>query len=283
MIARALRPERLIDCLTNEGLLNADTDSKHSRLISLPQDALLKNWPRLWRWLSEDQQFFRMRDRLDESLRLWLSRGKHGHHLLYDRIALAEAATLVRDFGAELSKNQLDYIRRSLAKQKRHGGTRIYLGLAALVVFGLFAVILAAQRFNSGQPGNQAKLDVQAAQPNKHLGSEDTTALEAQLKEAEEKLQLAQQNAELANHERAALETELKTAGDQLKQLQDAELSDSDGKALQAQLKETEEKLKQARANSEDTSSQLTALQVQLKQEQDKEQKSPSECRFVNQ
>jgi hypothetical protein len=261
-----------IDCLTNEGLLNADTDSKHSRLISLPQDALLKNWPRLRRWLSEDQQFFRMRDRLDESLRLWLSRGKHGHHLLYDRIALAEAATLVRDFGAELSKNQLDYIRRSLAKQKRRGGTRIYLGLAALVVFGLFAAILAAQRFNSANPGNQAKLEVQAAQPNKHLGSEDTTALEAQLKEAEEKLQLAQQNAELANQERAALETELKTAADQWKQLQDAELSDSDGKALQAQLKETEEKLKQAHANSEDTSGQLTALQVQLKQEQDKEQ-----------
>ena len=264
----------VIDRLTNEGLVNADTDSKHSRLISLPQDALLKNWPRLSRLLSEDQQFFRMRDRLDESLRLWLSRGKHGHHLLYDRVALAEAATLVRDFGAELSKNQLDYIRRSLAKQKRHGGTRIYLGLAALVVFGLFAAILAAQRFNSANPGNQAKLEVQAAQPNKHLGSEDTTALEAQLKEAEEKLQLAQQNAELANQERAALETELKAAGDQLKQLQDAELSDSDGKALQAQLKETEEKLKQAHANSEDRSGQLTALQVQLKQEQDKEQKA---------
>ena len=264
----------VIDRLTNEGLLNADTDSKHCRLISLPQDALLKSWPRLSRLLSEDQQFFRMRDRLDESLRLWLSRGKHGHHLLYDRVALAEAATLVRDFGAELSKNQLDYIRRSLAKQKRHGGTRIYLGLAALVVFGLFAAILAAQRFNSANSGNQAKLEVQAAQPNKHLGSEDTTALEARLKEAEEKVQLAQQNAELANQERAALETELKTAGDQLKQLQDAELSDSNGKALQAQLKETEEKLKQAHANFEDTSSQLTALQVQLKQEQDKEQKA---------
>ena len=264
----------VIDCLTKEGLLSADTDPKHSRLISLPQDALLKNWPRLWRWLSEDQRLFRMRARLDESLRLWLSQGKHGHHLLYDRVALAEAATLVRDFSAELSKNQLDYIRRSLAKQKRHGGTRIYFGLAALVAFGLFAAILAAQRFNSANPGNQAKLEVQAAQPNKHLGSEDTTALEAQLKEAEEKLQLAQQNAELANQERAALETELKTAGDQWKQLQDTELSDSDGKALQAQLKETEEKLKQAHANSEDTSSQLTALQVQLKQEQDKEQKA---------
>ena len=125
----------VIDCLTNEGLLNADTDSKHSRLISVPQDVLLKNWPRLWRSLSEDQHFFAMRDRLDESLRLWLSRGKQSNHLLHDRIALAEAETLRRDFASELSENQIDYIRRSLARQKRHGRARIYLGLAAIIVF----------------------------------------------------------------------------------------------------------------------------------------------------
>jgi chromosome segregation ATPase len=268
----------VIDCLTNEGLLSADTDSKHCRLISVPQEVLLNNWPTLWRSLSEDQHFFGMRGRLDESLRLWLSRGAQSNHLLHDRIALAEAETLLRDFGSELSENQIDYIQKSLARQKRRGRARNYLGLAAVIVFAVFAVIVAAERFNSANQPNQTKPDVQATPPDGSLSSKDTTALEAQLKEAEEKVELAQQNAELANRQRTALETELKTAADKLKQLQDAELTDSEGKALQTQLKEAEEKLKQVRGNSDEMSSQLSALQVQLKKEQDKAQKAQADA-----
>jgi chromosome segregation ATPase len=264
----------LIDRLINEGLLSTDTDSKQCRLISLPQDALLSSWPRLWRSLSEDQHFFGMRDRLDGSLRLWLSRGEQSDHLLYDRIALAEAETLLKDFGSALSKKQIEYIQKSLARQKRHGRVRDYFGLAAIVVFIVFAVIVGAERFNSGKQRNQMKKDVQAAEPDKSLAGKDTTALEAQLKEAEERVESAQQNAELTNRQRTALETELKTAEDKLKQLQDAGFTDSQGKALQTQLKEAEDKLKQVRTNSDETSSQLSALQVQLKQEQDNAQKA---------
>jgi chromosome segregation ATPase len=265
---------RVIDRLINEGLLSTDTDSKQCRLIGLPQDALLYGWPRLWRSLSEDQHFFGMRDRMDESLRLWLSRGEQSDHLLYDRIALAEAETLLRDFGSALSKKQIDYIQKSLAKQKRRGRVRNYLGLAAIIVLIVFAAIVGVGRFYSANRRNQGKQDVQSARPDKSLASKDTTALEAQLKEAEEKVELAQQNAELANKERTALETELKTADDKFKELQDSELTDSEAKVLQTQLKEAEEKLKQVRANSDDASSQRSELQVQLKQEQDKAQKA---------
>jgi hypothetical protein len=265
----------LVDCLTTEGLLSVDTDSKHCRSISLPQDALLNNWPRLLRSLSEDEHFFGMRDRLDESLRLWLSRGLQSDHLLHDRIALAEAETLLRDFGSALSGDQIDYIRKSLARQERPGRRRNYLGLAAIILFAVFAVILIAERFNSASQRDQTKQAIQPAQPDKYLASsKDTSALQAQLKEAEEKIELAQRNAELANRQRTALETELKTAGDKLKQLQDGELTDTQGKALQTQLNEAEEKLNQVRANSDEMSSQLSALRVQLKQEQDKEQKA---------
>jgi chromosome segregation ATPase len=267
----------VIDCLTNEGLLSADTDSKHCRLISFPQEVLLNNWPTLWRSLSEDQHFFGMRGRLDESLRLWLSRGAQSNHLLHDRIALAEAETLLRDFGSELSENQIDYIQKSLARQKRRGRARNYLGLAAVIVLAVFAVIVAAEQFNSASQRNQTKQDGQAVPPDGSLSSKDTTALEAQLKEAQEKVELAQQNAELANRQRTALETELKTAADKLNQVQDAELTDSKGKALQTP-KEAEEKPKQVRGNSDEMSSQLSALQVQLKQEQNKAQKAQADA-----
>jgi hypothetical protein len=268
----------LIDRLINEGLLSTDTDSKQCRLISLPQDALLSSWPRLWRSLSEDQHFFGMRDRLDESLRVWLSRGEQSDCLLYDRIALAEAETLLKDFASALSKKQIEYIQKSLARQKRHGRVRDYFGLATILVFIVFALVVGAERFNSTNQRNQVKQDVQPAQPDKSLARKDTSALEAQLKEAEERLASAQQNAEFANRQRAALETELKTAEDKLKQLQDAEFTDSQGKALQTQLKEAEDKLKQVRTNSDERSSQLSALQVQLKQEQDKAQKARADA-----
>ncbi|MBV9873813.1 MAG: hypothetical protein JO025_03710, partial [Verrucomicrobia bacterium] len=262
----------IVGSLTTEGLLSSDTDSKHSRLISLPQDTLLNNWPTLLRLLSEDEHFFGMRDRLDESLRLWLSRGLQSDHLLHDRIALAEAETLLRDFGAALSKNEIDYIRKSLARQKGRHRVRDFLGLAAIIAFAVFAVILVAERFSSASQRDQSKQAIQPSQPDKYLAGKDTTALQAQLKEAEEKVGVAEQNVGLANRQRTALEAELKTAEDKLKQLQSAELTDTGGKALQTQLKEAEEKLKQVRANSDERSSQLSALQVQLKQEQDKAQ-----------
>jgi AAA ATPase domain len=263
----------LIDRLTKEGLLSANPDSKHSRLISLSQDALLTNWPRLSRLVSEDRHFFAMRERLDESVKLWLSRGQKSDHLLYDRIALAEGETLLRDFGSALSQNQIDYIQKSVAKQKRDGRARKYLGPVAIIGFIVVAVVVAAERFNSAKQSNQTR-DIERAQPDKPSANKDTTALEAQLKEAEDKLALGQLNAELAERQRTALQTELKTAEDKLNQLQDAELTGNEARALQTKLKEAEEKLKQVRANSDETYGQLSAVQVKLKQEQDKAQQA---------
>src|SRR5258707_12864233 len=60
----------LVDRLIKEGLLSADADPKQELLISVPQEPLLRRWPRVWQWLSEDRPFFQMRDRLDASLKL---------------------------------------------------------------------------------------------------------------------------------------------------------------------------------------------------------------------
>jgi chromosome segregation ATPase len=263
----------VIDRLINEGLLSADTDSKQCRLISLPQDALLHNWPRLLQSLSEDQHFFGMRDRLDESIRLWLSRGSQSDGLLHDRIALAEGETLLRDFGPALSESQIAYIQKSLAKQKRPGGPRKYVLPAAIAGFAALAVMVVAERFNSANHGSQTS-DAKSTQPDKSPAAEDTATVEARLKEAEEKVALAKQNAELADRQRTALEAELKTAEDKLSQLEDVELTDDKRRALQSKLKEAEDKVKQVRAKSDETSSQLSALQVQLKEEQNKAQRA---------
>src|SRR3981081_1756138 len=98
----------LVDRLIKEGLLSADADPKQELLISVPQEALLRKWPGVWHWLSEDRDFFQMRDRLDASLKLWLSRNRQSDDLLDRGIGLAEADTLLRDFKSSLSERQID-------------------------------------------------------------------------------------------------------------------------------------------------------------------------------
>jgi energy-coupling factor transporter ATP-binding protein EcfA2 len=122
----------LVDRLIKEGLLSADADPKQELLISVPQEALLRRWPGVWQWLSEDRHFFQMRDRLDTSLELWLSRDCQSDDLLDGGIGLAEAETLLRDFGSSLSERQIDYIQKSLARQKRRRWMRDNIGLAAI-------------------------------------------------------------------------------------------------------------------------------------------------------
>jgi hypothetical protein len=147
----------LVDRLIKEGLLSADTDPNQKLLISVPQEALLRRWPRLWQSLSEDRLFFQMRDRLDASLKLWLGRGRQSDDLLARGIGLVEAETLLRDFGSSLTKSQIDYIQKSLARQKRRHRLRESIGLAAIVGLAIFTAFAAIERFNKESRPNREK------------------------------------------------------------------------------------------------------------------------------
>src|SRR5258707_9348754 len=125
----------LVDRLIKEGLLSAEANPKQELLISVPQEALLRRWPEVWQWLSEDRHFFRMRDRLDACLKLWLRRHRQSDYLLDRGIGLAEAETLLRVFGSSLTERQIDYIQKSLTRQKRQKRRRWVrdnIGLAAI-------------------------------------------------------------------------------------------------------------------------------------------------------
>jgi energy-coupling factor transporter ATP-binding protein EcfA2 len=202
----------LVDRLIKEGLLSADTDPKQELLIRVPQEALLRRWPGVWQWLSEDRNFFRMRDRLDASLKRWLSRSRQTGDLLDRGIGLAEAETLLRDFGSSLSEAQIDYIQKSLARQKRRRRVRDNIGLAAIAGLAVFAAFAGIERFNTESRRKQGDQDVQQAQQRADLAASQLSVLETQLKNAEKKAQLAQQNADLATSQRGALETQLKKA-----------------------------------------------------------------------
>jgi hypothetical protein len=271
----------LLDRLIKEGLLSADADPKQGLLISVPQEVMLRRWPGVWHWLSEDQHFFQMRDRLDASLKLWLSRGRLSDDLLDRGIGLAEAETLLRDFGPSLSEGQIEYIRKSLAKQKRRRWMRDGIGLAAIAGLAVFAAFAGIGRFRTENKHKNGKQGVQLAQQNTDLATSQRSALETQLKKAEEKAQIAQENTDLATSQRNALETELKKAQEEKAQLaqQNANLT-SQSSVLETQLKEAEEKAQIAQQNADLATSQRSALETGLQNAQ--EEKARLELQNTN-
>jgi hypothetical protein len=296
----------LVDRLIKEGLLSVEIDQHQQGLISIPQEALLRRWPRLWELLSEDRRFLRMRDRLDANLKLWISRGRQREDLLDRGIGLAEAQTLLTDFGSQLNEGQIDYIQRSLARHKPRRKVPQKIGLIAIIGLAISAAFVGGERFNawSKRPNNEQ--DVRLNQQNAGLAASQHSELEAergaleirlkeseqklgiaqqsadfansqraglktQLKKAEEKLLLARQNADLANSQRSALEAELKKAQDEKAQLarQNTNLDADQRSELQAQLKKAEEKLLFAQQNADLGNSQRSALEAELKKAQD--------------
>jgi hypothetical protein len=102
-----------VDLLVEKRLLVADTDPQGEVTVCVAHEALLREWQRVKEWLTENREFLRMRDRLDSSLKLWLSRGKQRDDLLGPGLPLAEGEKLVQGFGSSLSREQSDYVNAS--------------------------------------------------------------------------------------------------------------------------------------------------------------------------
>src|ERR1700757_3632488 len=158
-----------VDLFIEKRLLVADADPQGEVTVSVAHEALLREWQRVKEWLTENREFLRMRDRLDLSLKLWLSRGKQKDDLLEPGLHLAEGEKLVKDFGASLSREQTDYIQASIAEQKRrkraHERIR-YAVTAAISVLAILAGLqwLRAERQRKSEAQVTAKLQEQLRQ-----------------------------------------------------------------------------------------------------------------------
>jgi serine/threonine protein kinase/tetratricopeptide (TPR) repeat protein len=160
-----------IDLFIARRLFIADTDPQGDVNVSVAHEALLREWQRIREWLVENRDFLRMRDRLDTSLRLWLSRAKQKDDLLGPGLPLAEGEKLLKDFEPSLSQIQMDYVRASVAEQKRQHRIRdrirygVMAGIsAALVVAIIFGVVSYRQYRRAEQA--KARADQEAARAN---------------------------------------------------------------------------------------------------------------------
>jgi hypothetical protein len=207
----------LVDRLIKEGLLSAKIDPQQELLISIPQEALLRRWPRLWELVSQERRFLRMRERLDASMKPSNTHGRQSEDLLNGGIDLAEAQTLPTDFGSHLNETQIDYIKKSLAKHKP--GRKVPLKIGAAVIAGLtiFGAFVVGERFNAESRRTNKEHDIRPAQQDTDLDTGQRSQLEAaeepavqavqlmrgamelRLKETEQKPSIAQQNADPAS------------------------------------------------------------------------------------
>src|SRR5215469_6863961 len=260
--------EGVIDRFIKEGLFHAEKTGPNAEvLVSITQECLLRNWPRVRQLLKEDLGLLCVRDRLETNFKLWLSRGRRNHDLIHAKSGISEAETLLRSFRASLSDAQVDYLQKSL---KMHGALR-WLRSGALLALGAGLFIFLTEFVVTRRDALQTQLKdaeakAQQAQKSGELAASQRDALQTQLKDAEAKAQQAQKSGELAASQRDALQTQLKDAEARAQQAQKSgELAASQRDALQTQLKDAEAEIQQAQKDDELVAGQRDALQMQLK------------------
>jgi WD40 repeat protein len=134
-----------VDRFIEKRLLVADTDPRGEVTVSVAHEALLREWGRVKAWLAENREFLRMRDRLEASRKLWLSRGKQKDDLLGPGLPLAEGEKLVHHFGPSLSREQTDYIYASVTERKRRKHIQGRIRSAVMAAISVLALVAGFQ------------------------------------------------------------------------------------------------------------------------------------------
>jgi eukaryotic-like serine/threonine-protein kinase len=169
-----------VDLFIAKRLFIADTDPHGEVNVGVAHEALLREWQRIREWLAENRDFLRMRDRLDSSLKLWLSRGKQKDDLLGPGLPLAEGEKLLKDFAPSLSHAQTDYVRASVDEQKRRHGIRerIRFGVMAGITAALIiAVIFGLVSYRQYRRAERAKVAADQAAKRATLASNEAEKL----------------------------------------------------------------------------------------------------------
>src|SRR6202030_3162212 len=184
--------KELVDGMVREGLFTSETDCRQQVVISVAHAALFRKWPRFRDWLVEDQEFLRMRDRVEGCLKSWLKRGRQTHDLLSPGASLADGETLLDHFLSSLSNAQIEYIQKSLAEQKRGRRLGYMLWLPVLVALLSLAAVVGVRWLNDQSLRASTQEFGKVERKLAELAKTDRGGNQAEVKEAEEKAQLAQ-------------------------------------------------------------------------------------------
>jgi hypothetical protein len=131
---RALVPDLVAGRLLTVG--RAGTDD----VVELAHQALIDHWPRLGGWLVADREFLAWREQVSDQRDRWEAENRADSALLRG-VPLVGAAEWLPARGGDLSGPDLDYLRRSAARERREV-RRLRITAAAVAVLVLAAAVL---------------------------------------------------------------------------------------------------------------------------------------------
>jgi WD40 repeat protein len=182
-----------VDLFVEKRLLIADTDPQGEVTVSVAHEALLREWQRVKEWLKENREFLRMRDRLDSSLKLWLSRGNQKDDLLGPGLPLAEGEKLVSDFEPSLSREQIEYIHASTVERRRRKQVQERIRYAVMTAITVLAIVAGFQWLRADRQRQKAAQAFKAeAQVTAKLQEQLRQASWASFNQAERQFQLGE-------------------------------------------------------------------------------------------
>ena len=131
----------LVEALVGARLLTVDQNPRGERILMVTHEALLRVWPEIQRWATENRDYLSIRLRLSEALNQWEASGKHDDFLLGAGRPIADAEELLARDAGDLDQNERVYIelsRRKLLQRAR--ARRLFTGV---IFLALIAVAIA--------------------------------------------------------------------------------------------------------------------------------------------
>jgi energy-coupling factor transporter ATP-binding protein EcfA2 len=191
---------RLLRQLADARLLTTDK-TQGVEFVEIIHDALLKEWPRLAHWITDQREFFLWRQRLEAYLRTWEAQGRDESALLRGAL-LAEAERWAQAQPEELNPDERVYIAQSVALREREQAERekqqrrLKIALAVTVLLFLFAAgaawIATQQTDLAEQRLGEARNAEATAVAEAHIRATAQAETEAQQIEAEKARAIAE-------------------------------------------------------------------------------------------
>lgn len=152
----------VIKKLTASGLLVVlhDVPSDEAS-VQIASDAILRSWERLRNWLEADRDFLLWRQQIRARLADWKNVESRSSSYLLSGPALETAVRFVKERGADLGGEELDYIMQSInesARVRRLARFKTTVSLAVILVIIIVSVFLAYRSYKKQQDSKAQEL-----------------------------------------------------------------------------------------------------------------------------
>lgn len=143
---------RLVEEFIAARLLVSDqaaTDEGVESVVRVAHEALLRHWPRVQQWLSEDMEFLRLRTRLLQQAARWTEEDRRNEYLLREGRPLLEGQDLLQRRRDDLEADTIQFIEVSTRQVQNLKRRRV--GLISGVVSLFFLVVAGFGAFSYTQ------------------------------------------------------------------------------------------------------------------------------------